>query len=183
MYLCPWNFLGLSLSSRVLKSQGHFEESSVLLPYKMSGSLSDWPICFSCQRTPSKLMEEHSHIDRQISVQMPRQRLISSDTDPQCTNDTLHQSGRYGMDSESDLHSHRHLGLTKSYGSSRESTDSHLPTNSTSDSEVATEESFAGGAGRTDVRYEPSILFAYLLITSVSLNANETGLSTAIYRA
>ncbi|KAM0796307.1 hypothetical protein BDR22DRAFT_966247 [Usnea florida] len=87
---------------------------------------------------------------------MPRQRLIFSDTDPQSTHDNPHQSGAYDSDSDLDSPSYSKTGLTKSYSSSEESSDSRLPTNRTGDSEAAAEESFAGGVGKTERTKEPS---------------------------
>ena len=85
---------------------------------------------------------------------MPRQRLVCSDTDPQCTNDSLHHSDTYNSDSDSGSPSHRNIGLTKSCSSSEESSDSPLPTNRTGGQEAFTEESFAGGVEGTEVGYE-----------------------------
>ena len=82
---------------------------------------------------------------------MPRQRLVFSDTDPQCTNDTLHQSGRYGLDSESNPPSCRNIGLTKSYSSSEALADAHLHTNKTSGSEAAADQSHTSGLKVTEV--------------------------------
>ena len=114
---------------------------------------------------------------------MPRQRPTFSDTDSQCTEETPHHSGKNDSDSDSDPPSRRNIGLTKSYSSSEESSDSHLHTNRRGSSEAAAEEGFTSGVGRTEVGYKLPIVSTYLVLTSASLHANEIRSSIAIQRA